>query len=44
MQIGSRLFIIMISLVTAAIVVPSIIALNSFTRSLETEITEDKCS
>ena len=31
----------MISLVTAAIVVPSIIALNTFTRSLETEITEE---
>src|SRR5512145_2989201 len=41
MQIRSRLFIIMISLVTAAIVVPSIIALNTFIRSLETEITED---
>ena len=31
----------MISLVTAAIVVPSIIALNTFTRSMETEITEE---
>ena len=31
----------MISLVTAAIVVPSIIALNTFTKSLETEITEE---
>ncbi|MFZ0556893.1 MAG: cache domain-containing protein, partial [Nitrososphaeraceae archaeon] len=41
MQIRSRLFIIMISLVTAAIVVPSIIALNTFTRSMETEITEE---
>jgi signal transduction histidine kinase len=41
MQIRSRLFIIMISLVTSAIIVPSIIALNTFTRSLETEITEE---
>ena len=31
----------MISLVTSAIIVPSIIALNTFTRSLETEITEE---
>ena len=31
----------MISLVTAAIVVPSIIALNTFTKSLENEITEE---
>jgi hypothetical protein len=41
MQIRSRLFIIMISLVTAAIIVPSVIALNTFTRSLEAEITEE---
>jgi signal transduction histidine kinase len=41
MQIRSKLFIIMISLVTTSIVVPSIIALNTFTRSLETEITEE---
>jgi signal transduction histidine kinase len=40
MQIKSKLFIIMISLVTTSIVVPSIIALNTFTRSLETEITQ----
>jgi signal transduction histidine kinase len=40
MQIKSKLFIIMISLVTAAVVVPSIIALNTFTRNLENEITE----
>jgi hypothetical protein len=31
----------MISLVTTAIVVPSVIALNTFTRSLETEITNE---
>jgi signal transduction histidine kinase len=31
----------MISLVTAAIIVPSVIALNTFTRSLEAEITEE---
>jgi signal transduction histidine kinase len=41
MQIRSRLFIIMISLVTTAIVVPSVIALNTFTRSLEIEITNE---
>jgi hypothetical protein len=41
MQIRSRLFIIMISLVTTAIVVPSVIALNTFTKSLETEITKE---
>jgi signal transduction histidine kinase len=41
MQIRSRLFIIMISLVTTAIVVPSVIALNTFTSSLETEITNE---
>ena len=31
----------MITLVTTSIVVPSVIALNTFTRSLETEITEE---
>jgi signal transduction histidine kinase len=41
MQIRSKLFIIMISVVTISIVVPSVVALNTFTRSLETEITEE---
>jgi signal transduction histidine kinase len=41
MRIKSKLFIIMITLVTTSIVVPSVIALNTFTRSLETEITEE---
>ncbi len=41
MQIRSKLFIIMISLVTTSIVVPSVVALNTFTSSLETEITDE---
>ena len=41
MRIKSKLFIIMITLVTTSIVVPSVIALNTFTRSLETEIMEE---
>jgi signal transduction histidine kinase len=41
MQIRSKLFIIMISLVTTSIVVPSFVALNTFTSSLETEITDE---
>ena len=41
MRIKSKLFIIMITLVTTSIVVLSVIALNTFTRSLETEITEE---
>src|ERR671931_1442869 len=40
MQIKSKLFIIMISLVVTSILVPSVMALNTFTKSLETEITE----
>lgn len=41
MQIRSKLFIIMLSLVTTSIVVPSVVALNTFTSSLETEITDE---
>ncbi|HZD35415.1 MAG TPA: sensor histidine kinase [Nitrososphaeraceae archaeon] len=41
MRIRSKLFIIMISLVTTAIVVLSVVALNTFTSSLETEITDE---
>src|SRR5919199_1592696 len=40
MQIKSKLFIIMICLVVTSILVPSVIALNTFTKSLEREITE----
>ena len=41
MKIKSKLFIIMISLVTISIIVPSVVALNTFTKSLETEITNE---
>jgi signal transduction histidine kinase len=41
MQIRSKLFIVMISLVAISIVVPSVVALNTFTSSLETEITDE---
>ena len=41
MKIRSKLFIIMLSLVTIALVVPSVVAFNTFTSSLEKEITDE---
>jgi|GEM_PF-3735752 len=41
MKIRSKLFIIMLSLVTTFIVVPSVVAFNTFTSSLEKEITDE---
>ena len=40
MKVRAKLFIIMISLVSISIVVPSVVALNTFTKSLESEITK----